>query len=418
MDRRSFLAASAAAAGLSAMDQRGALAQAVLSRAPAPDAGANAQADGPLLVARPVVSGPAAESITILQPIAGPATGFVEFAIDDAPFERVDAGGHGLLPYEPHVLKFRLPGLPAGRNVRYRVTAHRVDWRPVRQFIHGEIVTAQPEVGPEKTFRTLDPSATETRFIVWNDTHENSETLKALAQQTAARRPDFLLWNGDQTNDVHYEADISGQVLSPAGVELASSWPLAYARGNHDLRGPAARNLTDFTGTPNDRYYYAFRSGPVAVLVMDTGEDKPDDHPVFGGLAAFVKYRERQTKWLAETVQAPWFAEAPFRVLFCHIPLWWIKDRRDIDYWEFSKVCRDAWTPLLAEAGVQLVISGHTHDHAWLPATEKQPLGQLIGGGPKPAHATLIEGLATRDKLTLTVQKLDGKVVHVVELNA
>ena len=70
---------------------------------------------------------------------------------------------------------------------------------------------------------------------------------------------------------------------------------------------------------------------------------------------------------------------------------------------------------MLAEAGVKLVISGHTHDSAWLPAGANQPLGQLIGGGPHPRHATIIEGEATRDRLVLTMRKLDGGVLQKLD---
>src|SRR6185503_9374510 len=124
-------------------------------------------------------------------------------------------------------------------------------------------------------------AADTTHFAVWNDTHENSETLQSLHRLTAALRPDFLLWNGDQSNDVHFERDMARQFLMPEGLRIAESRPLAYVRGNHDVRGPAAQSLADFTGTPDDRFYYGFRSGPLAALVMDTGEDKPDDSPYF-----------------------------------------------------------------------------------------------------------------------------------------
>jgi predicted phosphodiesterase len=318
------------------------------------------------------------------------------------------------MPYEAHVLKFRLPPLPPGREVRYRTTARAITWVPEAQFVHGKIVSGEPEVGAERSFRTLDPAATETKFVVWNDTHENPETLKSLEKLTAPRRPDFLLWNGDQTNDLHFEAEMSSQLLTPGGVELASAWPLAYVRGNHDTRGPAARKLHSFTGTPHDRYFYGFRSGPVAALVMDTGEDKPDDDPVYAGLAVFARLRERQTKWLAEIVREPWFREAPFRVLFCHIPLWWLRAHPG----EFSKACREAWSPALIAAGVKLIVSGHTHQYAWLPAGTDRPIGQLVGGGPRPGIATFIEGAATRERLTLTMQKLDGTVVEKLELKA
>ena len=190
-------------------------------------------------------------------------------------------------------------------------------------------------------------------------------------------------------------------------------------RGNHDLRGPAARSVLDFTGTPEDRFYYAFRSGPLAALVMDTGEDKPDDSPYFGGMAAFQQMQRRQAGWLKRVVKEPWFRAAPHKVLFCHIPLWFTHDIFPTQQgWECHDVCRALWVPGLIEAGVKLVISGHTHDHRWMPAKEGQPIAQLIGGAPQPRFATFIKGTATRDALTLRMSKLDGTVVADVTLKA
>ena len=80
------------------------------------------------------------------------------------------------------------------------------------------------------------------------------------------------------------------------------------------------------------------------------------------------------------------------------------------------------WTAFLRKLarrglrGVKLVVSGHTHDHKWLPAGEARPISQLIGGGPKPTAATIIEGHATRKSLSLTMRSLDGKILQTVEL--
>ena len=64
-------------------------------------------------------------------------------------------------------------------------------------------------------------------------------------------------------------------------------------------------------------------------------------------------------------------------------------------------VCRALWVPTLVEAGVKVVISGHTHDHRWMNAGDGQPIAQLIGGAPQPDFATFIQGTVTRDTLTL-----------------
>ncbi|MBX3413037.1 MAG: metallophosphoesterase [Pirellulales bacterium] len=404
MQRRTFLKS-----GLCA----GATATLVAHTSALRDAAADSASHESLLAGSPVVFGPDSAALTVVQGVRGAATGFLELALGDEPFQRVDAETAGLLPYDPHVLKFRLPPLPAGQTLRYRIVARPIDFQTAYKILPGEPVTSETYA-----CRLLDPSADETQFVVWNDTHENQTTLDMLERATAALEPDFLLWNGDQTNDIYDVSKLSAQVLSPGGLTIAARWPLAYARGNHDVRGPAARHLPEFTGTPDDRFYYGFRSGPVAVLVLDTGEDKPDDHPVFGGLAAFETMRRRQREWLARVVRQAWFREAPFRLLFCHIPLWWIDEVSDPGHWRFSKVCREAWLPQLVEAGVQLVISGHTHEHAWMPPTAERPIGQLIGGGPKPQHATILEGTATRHKLQLVMKKLDGAELHRVTFEA
>lgn len=89
----------------------------------------------------------------------------------------------------------------------------------MRQFYHGEFKAGEQQVSPESSFRTLDPSADTTTFAVWNNTRENAETLKALDKLTNAMKPDFMLWNGDQSNDVHFENQMTGQFLSPRDLQ-------------------------------------------------------------------------------------------------------------------------------------------------------------------------------------------------------
>lgn len=409
MQRRDFLSSSLIAGygfagSLALHDQSASAAEAKPGNASQPKR---------LLFGHPVVSGPAPESLTILQGVNGPASGYVELAIGDQDFQRIDGEKAGLLPYDAHVLKFVLPPLPGGKTIRYRVVARPIEFNSAYKIVQGE-----PEQTETFEFQTLNPQASSTRFIIWNDTHENVGTIRQLQQLTQKFDPDFLLWNGDQTNDVYDPVKMRAQYLSPGELEICAQWPMAYARGNHDVRGPAARLLSQFTGTPNDQFYYAFRSGPVAALVMDTGEDKPDDRDVFAGLAGFAAMRERQRKWLAEVIQQDWFRAAPYRLMFCHIPLWWESDGRERDFWMCSEVCRDAWLPLLEKAGIQLVISGHIHRAQLLPRSSSQPIPQLTGGGPRQEQATIIEGIANDKELTIQCKSLAGEVRHEMVIPA
>ncbi len=417
MNRRTFLAAALGSAGALPLTAQN---YSDYTKDPRPDVAEGAWTvggvDGPIFKGSPVISGPAAEAMTILQPVQRMATGHMEYAVEEGPWQRVDGDEDGLMPMSEHVLKYRLPPLPPGKLVRYRVVARACGWVKVRQFYHGEFKAGETQVSTERSFRTLDPAAAQTTFAVWNDTHENAETLKVLDALTTPLRPDFMLWNGDQSNDVHFERDMAGQFLAPAGLTIADRWPLAYVRGNHDVRGPAALSLPDFTGTPEDRYYYGFRSGPMAAIVLDTGEDKPDDSPYLSGLGAFQKMQRRQAEWLQSIVKEPWFRDAPHKVLFCHIPLWFKHPR--IPNSDGTRYCRDLWTPTLLAAGIKLVVSGHTHDYLWMPAKAGQPIAQLIGGAPQPKYATFIQGTATSTELKLKMTKLDGTVVADVTLPA
>lgn len=362
------------------------------------------------------MSGPGAGSVFILQPLQRHATGYLEYAVENGAWKRVEALHAGMRPMSEHVLKFRLPALPPGKRIRYRVVAHTIGWVKVRQFYHGEMRAGKPKTSSDREFRSLSPDAESTSFAVWNDTHENDETIAALHQKTAKLKPDFLLWNGDQSNDCHFERDMSGQFLAPSGLAIADQWPLAYVRGNHECRGPAAWSLHEFTGSENDEYYYGFRSGPIAALVMDTGEDKSDSSKSYGGTAAYAKMQETQAEWLKEIVKEEWFKSAPHKILFCHIPLWiW---RQKTGAFGGHGLCRKLWSPTLVDAGVKLVISGHTHRHQWMPRRDDQPVAQLIGGGPGPASATLIHATANTKELRLQVLKLDGTSAADVRLPA
>jgi hypothetical protein len=419
MNRRTFLAATALG---SAAIQLRAQNYSDYTRDPRPDVPEGTWTaggpDGPVFKGSPVVSGPAADAICILQPVQRMATGYLEYAIEDGAWQRADGDEDGLAPLSEHVLKFRLPPLPPGKVVRYRCVARSAGWVKLRQFYHGEFKAGEPQISPEGSFRTLNPAAETTTFAVWNDTHENTETLKALDALTTSLKPDFMLWNGDQSNDVHFERDMTGQFLTPAGLAIADRWPLAYVRGNHDVRGPAALSLPDFTGTPGDQYYYGFRSGPMAALVMDTGEDKPDDSPSLSGMGAFQKMQRQQAAWLKGVVKESWFREATHRVLFCHIPIWFKHPKNPNNRFNGSAYCRELWLPTLVEAGIKLVVSGHTHEHLWMPATDSQPIAQLIGGAPQPKNATFVQGTATRTELKFKITRLDGSVIADVNLAA
>jgi len=56
------------------------------------------------------------------------------------------------------------------------------------------------------------------------------------------------------------------------------------------------------------------------------------------------------------------------------------------------------------------------HHTALIPADRSHRYGQLVGGGPQPESASLVEGNADANVWTLKLRRLDGTVVHEVRV--
>ncbi|MEI2724787.1 MAG: metallophosphoesterase [Verrucomicrobiota bacterium] len=363
-----------------------------------------ASTEKPLLVSTPMVlMAPRMDGIEAVWAVSRLSRGLVEWEAEDGAKGLVGADAFGFVPQGDRILRVRLSGLKPGTACRVRAHTIAADDK-------------ETVVSAWKTFRPLNPGAVETRFVMWNDTHIHDESIRALHEVTPTA--DFLLWNGDTCNDWTQDELLVPTLLHPGQCDITEQRPLFITWGNHDVRGAHAFKMPGLVATPDGRPFYAFRSGPVAVICLHTGEDKPDDHPTFQGRVAFDALRAEQTRWLAETIRRPELRSAPYRVVACHIPLRW-KDERAQDYSNqgfdrHSGRSRAAWHSLLVEWNTQVILSGHTHQPTWLPPTDEFPYGQLIGGGPQLPQATWTEGVADARQFRLKVRNLEGKTLHDV----
>lgn len=367
----------------------------------------DAVATAPLVRTPAVVMAPRHDGVEVVWAVSRLAKGRVEWKGEDGSTGTAAADRFGMVPQGDEILRVRIDGLKAGGNYQLRALTESADGKERHESAW-------------KKFRTLDPQAQATEFVVWNDTHQNAATIEKLHALTP--RGDFLLWNGDTCNDWHQEDWLVPTLLHPAGQDVSDGRPLLLVWGNHDVRGKWAYKLPELVATPDGRPFYAFRSGPVAVICLHTGEDKPDDHPSFGGRVAFEALRKEQGEWLKEIITRPEFRDAPYRVVFCHIPLRWKKERviRHEDYGNgnydsFSRASREVWHDALVAWKTQIIVSGHMHEAAWLPGTTEFPYGQLVGGGPRLENATWIEGKADAASLRFVMKGLDEKVIETVE---
>lgn len=403
LSRRGFLSTSALALAAPSL-----LAQTTAATVSPSQKAASSLELPPPFDSAPVLQNPAAEGMSILCAVKEPCTAWVEYGRDESDRsdpgtgvsldQRADNSEHGLLPFNGRVHRFRLEGLRPGTTYRYRIVAAPIDFRGPYK-----IERKQPVPSDTYSFRTLDAGESSVvSFSVINDTHEVPATLSGVTGLLARHTSDLAFWNGDIFNDIRTDEQIVANLMRPAGAPFASSTPLCFVSGNHDVRGVHARSLHRFTDLPNNRRYYTLRKGPVAFIVLDTGEDKADSHQVYGGLNDFARYRTEQQRWLETVISRRDVRDAPFRVLVCHIPLFGDSASED---------SRTKWLPHLAQMGIDLAIHGHTHRHKHAAPDAERPWPQLVGGGPNPEAATFIHASADAKQLGIIVRDLSGKEI-------
>ena len=383
----------------------GLLGNTVMAQTIAPAGAVTTAAATPLATTPLVIMAPGADNATAIWGVSELCKGRVEWEGPDGAKGVAMTDGHGMVPQGTRVIKVPLHGLHPGTEYRVRAITTSADSKRV-------------ETCDWKTLRTLDGAAPNSRFVVWNDTHLNNPVIQQLHEKSPAA--DFMIWNGDTCNDWTKEEILLPALLHPGERDITRGRPLMLVWGNHDVRGKWAYQLPEVVATPSGRPFYAFRSGPIAAICLHTGEDKPDDHPSFGGRVSFDALRREQAAWLEQVIQRPELRDAPYRVVFCHIPLRWTTEK-SVDYKSggydhFSGRNREAWHAALVKWRAQIIISGHTHQPAWIPPAEGFPYCQLVGGGPKQDNATWMEGTADASQLDIRMRDLAGKEIHRVQL--
>ena len=357
----------------------------------------------PLEVGVPCLQAPAETTMGVSWKVSGLSKGVVEYA-DNPDFRNlkfVKSGGYGLVPIDISALQVRLEGLKPGTRYWYRtITTPFTDYANIYDAKLGE-----PIVSKAYSFQTLGSNAVP-HFCMMTDTHAQWESFELIAKKMKELLPTAIVWNGDATNTTQKKRTAVEIFLNPpiASRDYATSIPTFFVSGNHDFRGSwiskkeeviLPRHPAERRGDQWDlKWNFAVRMGDLALIGMDTGEDKPDGHPKWFGLANFSAYRQAQAKWLEEQLTREDIAAAKFKVLFCHIPLWprdakeavapWDGSTIDPDgyaYW--SRECRDLWAPIFERGGVKLVICGHKHRFAYYKANDEHPWDLVLGGGPE-----------------------------------
>lgn len=433
IDRRNFLRGSVCAVAATAA---GAEAVSAVSISGNPIV----KTPGRLIVSPPILMNAAETSVGVTFEVSADASGWVEYSTspDMSNATRVFSGGTGLMTVDDKLAHIRLTGLKSATKYWYRIGADRIDYKDGY---------GMKNLGSEmdvriRSFSTIGAESSGT-FCVINDTHDRKEVLDLVLSKVEKLKPSALVWNGDATNSTETKEHGIKIFLHTheKHPEYASETPLLFVNGNHDLRGRFARKMNELLmfRDPTERsgeYHdlgrnFIQRIGDVALIGMDTGEDKLDTNPLFAGIYQMKAYREKQARWLAEAINSPIVTEAKFKVVFCHIPLF--DSRPDANpgdlapadtapgypknWAAWQRTCANLWGPLFEKAGVQLVITAHQHRFRYDSPDFNRSWAQIVGGGcgldkTRSDYPTVIEGFVKDGMLKIIVYDvLNEKII-------
>ncbi len=383
--------------------------------------------DGKLITSAPMLQNFAETSIGVAFSVSAMANGFVKVSeVDDmSNFRLIKCGGYRVTGMNADVMQIRVTGLKPSTRYYYTIGADRISYEGGYRM---RIVSTEedPKI---YSFITSGPG-TSSHFCVINDTHANFSTFQLLQEKITALNPSCVVWNGDATN-CEESIDSQKEIFFYPPIknsDYASEIPYLFCPGNHDSRGMANRSLEKIWmyRQPEERLSrdwdlgrnFAIRLGDIAMIGLDTAEDKLDENPIFAGLFSSSEYRKAQVKWLQHVLSLKNIKNAPFIVAFCHIPLFDSNPRHnpgdvypndtdsryDTNFAEWQRTCSDLWMPVLEKAGCKLVITAHEHAVRIDGPTKERPWTQIVGGGPALGNPpTVIEGKVLNGQLQVSI---------------
>ena len=305
-----------------------------------------------------------------------------------------------------HVVK--ISGLKPGTGYRYRVYAQEVLDHQGVEVTYGNVAATDVYGVKPFVFTTNDRHKPETSFAMINDIHGRTDDIPKLLEVADYKKMDMIIFNGDMLTQLKDESGLFSGFMDVAIDLFAKEKPMYYARGNHETRGLFATSFQRYFSPKEPHLYYLVRQGPVCFIFLDTGEDKPDSDIEYSGITDYDRYRTEQAQWLAQAVQSDDFKQAKYKIVIAHMP-----PLPDKNLWHGQMEVLEKFVPILNQAGVDVMLSGHLHRYFNNKPTDKVKFPVIDN-----AHTTVIKAVAESNQLVLEVKDLQGKPVDTIVIPA
>ena len=353
------------------------------------------------------------QGITIMWMVNNNATSWVEYGKTEQRGNKAIHAQSGMVDVNPGVQKVVLTGLEPGTKYFYRVVSNEVKVHQAYKVVYGDTLFSGTY-----SFTTPSVKTKQFSFLAFNDLHSKPQFIEDVVRRESGFS--FAMLNGDILGDINGEEEIAKYMLIPFSNYFATEKPFFLTRGNHETRGAGARILSKYVDTPTGKYYYSFTYGNTCFIVLDCGEDKPDNNQYYYGLADYDKYRSDEAEWLAREVQKPAFKNAAYKIVCIHMPVV-LKPLGETVAGHGVADCSKKFAPILSKAGVDLLLAGHTHKYEVVrPQKGLTTFPIVVGGSPvsgtdsSKTTYTLVE--VHQSGISCFLKKATGEVIDEVKI--
>lgn len=274
----------------------------------------------------PYIQFPAPGEVTIMWEGAQEAPGTVRFGVG----EQLNHTVGPVLPERKQSHTSKTSVLKSTNAVYYLYKAVLTGLSPATEYSYS--VELNGTTIPARKFRTLDPHARSTSFIVYGDSRSDPKKHLAVTRNFARYNPEFILHTGDLVAKGTDYSLWSTEFFTPT-AEVIDHIPFFSVIGNHEQDGT---NYLNYFDLPGNKLWYSLDVGPVHVLALDFRYEK----------ATHEQFAFAQADLLG--------CRAPWKIVILHTPVYNLGGHASA--WGHA-----AYLPLFHQAQVDLVLSGHSH---------------------------------------------------------
>ena len=296
------------------------------------------------------------EGYSVVFATSAPGTGYIEYTYEGEEYRVYDASA-GKIRGDSSIHHIRVPYEHLNDN-DYRVGSMRVFEVYGYGGRNGRTITSA-------TYTFTPVSGEEQDYLCISDWHIRTDRAHDAVKH--AGDYDAVLYLGDAAASLEFEEEAAEYIVKFGGELSGGEKPVVYLRGNHETRGAYASSLTGALGM--EKLYYEVKMGGYRFIVLDSGEDKNDDHPEYGSLADYEAYREEMADWL-DTLEP----DGSKTIVLCHSPSVALVEGGYVERGEDE--LRDRIFAKLSELGASVLISGHLHECYFNP---NDGSGEMMG---------------------------------------